>query len=584
MRRLRFRDRLLISFFAVAILPFLLLGVLAPVLSSRTVGDLSASYTRELVASVTANLELMIREQEKLLELVLRDDSLERFYAGPDVRPGSGPSRTRLTALFESVGESHPEITGMIAVSRDDRSFSTTLERIVRDPLVVEEWYERARAADRDFVLVTRPIGRNLRNVAGVGSDEIVSLVKTVYRPESREFAGVLMTDLDLRFFEASFAGTLEDDTAFFLIVDGTGEVVYAPTNPIVYRINPDWFTDSDRIVERTIDTRGYRFIFAESPYMGWKTIGVYYLDEALQPVRFVQLTALVIGLFTIALTVVIAFVYSRAITKPVLSLLAVMEDAGHGDLTVRYDGASADEIDQLGRGLNSMLERIQSLLDLVYREQQSKREAELRILQQQIKPHFLYNTLDTILWMAEEKGADDIGEVVTALTRLFRVALSQGREIISLSDEMEHVRSYLTIQKIRYEEKFDFRIDCPSELLSLHVQKMILQPIVENSIYHGVKEKEGRGVIAVSVSRRDEELELVVSDNGVGMPAEIRHRINEGLHLLDHGTDRTAFALYNVNDRIRLTYGERYGISIDAAEGTGTVVTIVHPVVSGAR
>lgn len=575
MGKARFRDRILIYFSTVIVLPVLTLGVVGPLLYSRTVANLSAAYTRDAVLRVTTDLEHTIRDHEKLLEMILRDNAVLRFFeSAPDVS-----SVQRMTDLFSATSASHPEIAGLIAVSADDRAFSTGLSRILRDPLTDEAWFRRAQSTSEGFFLFTRPIGRNLENAAGVGPDEIVSMVKSVFDPDDGRFLGVLMSDLMLEYLGASLAGSPEGDTVFYCILDDSGEFVYAPVNEIVYRINPDWFTDSGRIVEKTIGGRGYRFIFAESPYMGWKTVGVYYLEEALQPIRFVQTSALIITLVTIALAVAISMVYSSAITKPVLHLRSVMERAGHGDLGVRYDGRSRDEIDELGQGLNLMLDKIQDLLDLVYREQQSKRDAELRILQQQIKPHFLYNTLDTILWMADEKLYDQISEVVTALTNLFRVALSQGREVIRLREEIEHVRSYLTIQKIRYEEKFDFAIDCPPEILDLRVQKLILQPLVENAIYHGIKEKRGAGSITVVIETHGDALEIQITDDGVGIADETLRKIERGLTHVDHETDRAAFALYNVNDRIRLTYGDRFGITVASAVGAGTTVTIRHPI-----
>ncbi len=568
---------MLIYFLTVIVLPVLTLGVLGPLLYSRTVSELSAVHTREMVERVTANLELTIRNQEKLLEMLLLNDALQNFF----VEEISTEATQRLLDLFLSTAESHPEIAGMIAVTENDRVFSTDLQRILRDPLVTEDWYTLVRNNETEFSLLTRPIGRNLKNNSGIESDEIVSMIKPVNHPDTRDFSGVLMIDLNLDYLEKSFERLSQDDTGFFCILDGNGDFVYAPVNPIVYRINPDWFSNSNKVVEKTINKRGYRFIFTESPYTGWKTIGVYYLEEALQPVRFVQVSALIITVITIALTVTISMIYTSAISKPVMNLLSVMEQAGHGELTVRYDGRSRDEIDELGEGLNMMLDKIEGLLQLVYQEQKSKREAELRIMQQQIKPHFLYNTLDTILWMAEEGASDQIVEVVMALTRLFRIALSQGREIISVEDEIDHVRSYLIIQKSRYEEKFDFEIQCPEELYSLQIQKMILQPLVENAIYHGVKEKSGSGSVRITIESKSGELVLNVTDDGIGISEENLQRIKEGLCHQDHGSDKTAFALYNVNDRIRLTYGENYGITIRSREGEGTVVIIRHPIIA---
>lgn len=577
MKPLHFKDRVLIYFFTVIFLPILTLGVIAPALYSRTVANLSTDYTSDMVKRVTQNIDLMIRSEEKLLTMCMQNKALQDFFFSNPLRSESTPE---VQALFTSVWESHPEITGIIAVTDDDRSFSGELKRISRDPLIEESWFTLARNDPAEFGLVTRPIGRNLTNTSGIGPDEIISIIKAVYNPQTEEFSGVLMADLNQEYLEASFEGTSRGDKVFFYILDAQGNYVYAPVNEVVYRINPDWLVDSSRITEKRILGRDYGIIFTNSTYTGWKTVGVYYLEETMQAVNFVRVSALLIALITFALTVSVSMIYTSAISKPVLALRNIMQSAGQGDLSARYHSSSGDEIDELGRGLNSMLDQIQNLIDMVYTEQKSKREAELRILQQQIKPHFLYNTLDTIQWMAQEQRAPNIIEVVSALTKLFRVALSQGHEMITLDQEIEHVRSYLIIQKVRYEDKFDYSVEYPPQLKGLKVIKMILQPLVENSIYHGIKEKTGSGTIRVIIYSEAEKLFLKVVDTGVGIPPENLASIQKGLSELDHSSDRNAFALYNVNDRIRLTYGEEYGVSVDSLPDKGTTVVVTHPLI----
>jgi two-component system sensor histidine kinase YesM len=255
------------------------------------------------------------------------------------------------------------------------------------------------------------------------------------------------------------------------------------------------------------------------------------------------------------------------------------MKEAEEGNLGVRFEGRQEDEIGYLGKSFNTMIEEVQKLLDLVYREQQSKREAELKILQEQIKPHFLYNTLDTIHWMAQEHGARDIVQVVDALTSLFRIGLSRGKEMIRVSDELEHVRSYLIIQKARYEDKFDFSLRTDQEVLSSMVLKLTLQPLVENAIYHGIKERRGHGTIQVEAERRDGMLVLRVSDDGVGMsPA----KLEEVRALLapshPHGDGLAGYGIHNVHERIQLSFGARYGLRFESAPDRGTTVEILHP------
>jgi len=228
------------------------------------------------------------------------------------------------------------------------------------------------------------------------------------------------------------------------------------------------------------------------------------------------------------------------------------------------------------------MIEEVQKLLDLVYHEQQSKREAELKILQEQIKPHFLYNTLDTIQYMAQEHGARDIVEVVGALTSLFRIGLSRGKEMIRLAAALVHVRSYLIIQKARYEDKFDFELDTDPQALSCLVLKLTLQPLVENAIYHGIKERRGHGWIRVQARKQDGMLLMRVSDDGVGMsPAQLQEvqALLAASH--PHGEGLAGYGIHNVHERIQLSFGGRFGLRFESSQA-GTTVEILHPLITG--
>ncbi|KAI7247645.1 hypothetical protein KC345_g11942, partial [Hortaea werneckii] len=221
------------------------------------------------------------------------------------------------------------------------------------------------------------------------------------------------------------------------------------------------------------------------------------------------------------------------------------------------------------------------------------KREAELRSLQAHIKPHFLYNTLDTIHWMARSKGAEDIAEVVQSLSKLFRLGLSKGSDIIPLSDELEHIVSYLKIQHVRYSSKLTYSIEVEPQLQELYVLKLVLQPMVENAIYHGIKERRGPGHLSIEVVERENELYLTVRDDGAGIAPERLSMLKQRLEAVgkqerEHADTEaplpdstgSGYGILNVQARIRLTYGEPYGIMIESEPGAGTVVTIRHPVV----
>jgi two-component system sensor histidine kinase YesM len=278
----------------------------------------------------------------------------------------------------------------------------------------------------------------------------------------------------------------------------------------------------------------------------------------------------------------VTAFFFTRSILQPIGRLRKLMKRAEAGDLSVYFASSNMDEIGQLGRGFNNMIIEIRKLIDLVYEEQKSKREAELRILQAQIKPHFLYNTLDTIQWMAQERKADDIVVMIMALTNLFRIGLNRGKESISVSEEIEHIQSYLFIQKARYESKLNYEINVEPTVKQEIVIKLTLQPLVENAIYHGIKARRGEGYIKIDVRKMDEKLCLSVTDNGAGIPQDQLSKLQAVLagELVDG--ELPGFGLFNVHERIRLVYGEMYGIRLYSTMGVGTKVEVWYPLKGG--
>ncbi len=234
-----------------------------------------------------------------------------------------------------------------------------------------------------------------------------------------------------------------------------------------------------------------YQLLSTHSRLADWSTVGVFKSGEVLEPVMQLRRYTLMLALIAVIVASVTAITFSTSFTKPISKLRMLMAEAEHGNLNVRFvSRRDHGEIAQLGAGFNTMMEKIRSLLQLVYVEQRNKREAEIKTLQAQIKPHFLYNTLDTIRWMAEERGAIEIVQMVSALTKLFRIGLSRGREVIPLSEEIEHVKCYLFIQQVRYEDKLDYAIEADEGCMGDLVNKLVLQPLVENAIYHGIKQK----------------------------------------------------------------------------------------------
>lgn len=292
-----------------------------------------------------------------------------------------------------------------------------------------------------------------------------------------------------------------------------------------------------------------------------------------------------VVNTVVIIITSVFAF-YSllsiaRRIVKPITDLTGFASSIGEGNFKARVKSTSTDELGELAGAFNTMAEKIDGLITQNEQKQKELQKSEMRTLQSQITPHFLYNTLDTITWMAESGRNSDVIKITVALSNFFRITLSRGDDWVRLADEIEHVHSYLIIQRIRYRDILDFEINYDDELLSDYCcLKLILQPLVENALYHGIKYSRERGKITVSADKKGDMIYCEVIDNGAGMKPE---RLQEVLAMLNQDFDKNAqnnksFGLYNVHKRLQLYYNMEEGLSIESAPNEGTKVSFSIP------
>lgn len=265
------------------------------------------------------------------------------------------------------------------------------------------------------------------------------------------------------------------------------------------------------------------------------------------------------------------SFRLTDGIIQPVNIMLDKVKKVGRGKFDMIPIEAEIEEIEELDEGINKMARKISALLENVRQEKEMQHLTELQLIQAQVNPHFLYNTLDTIVWLIEGGMTDDAVEMISSLSIFFRTSLSKGNDIIPLSEEERHTLSYLEIQQYRYRDILEFEINIPKELSGIPVPKLSIQPLAENALYHGIKNRRGKGKILIEGREEEDALVLTVSDNGQGMTPERLHEVQEAIRT----GERAGFGLAAVAERIALYYGPGYGMKIFSEEGKGTTVEI---------
>lgn len=393
-------------------------------------------------------------------------------------------------------------------------------------------------------------------------------------------YGGILLVDMNFSGIEHLFAKVNSGDMGYIYLMDQEGEIIYHPQQNLIYSklaqennktavgyddgIHTEKFNGQERII--VVKTVGYT---------GWKIVSVIPEDNLYQNwnwINMVWLTVLAIGIIML----IFANQYlSMKITQPLRRLENSVKSLELQYPEKIYVGGS-EEIQHLGKTIRSMVEQMRKLMEDVVREQEEKRKNELDALQSQINPHFLYNTLDSIIWMVESEHYEEAVDMVTALANLFRISLSQGRTIITIKEEFQHARNYSNIQKVRFKNKFQVEFLLDEKLEEFLTIKLIIQPLLENAIYYGVEAMDGEGEILVWGYEKEGDIYIDIIDNGIGMPPEqVEHLLTDGIYERKHGS---GIGLRNVDQRIKLYFGKEYGLQIKSEPDVGTKVTIHLP------
>ena len=447
-----------------------------------------------------------------------------------------------------------------------------------------QEWFQDAVDQLENFHFST-PHVQNLFDDPSYRYHWVVSLSRTVELTNNGgTMQGVLLVDMNYSSIKQLLEKVNQDiSKEYVYLMDRNGEIIYHPKQNLIRtgllgEDNQDVSGYEDGTTREHFEKENRMVTVKTISYTGWKLVGVVPAEQVLDNYGQILLFFFFIVLFSIFLLVFVNLRLSEWITAPMKKLDRAVRELEAGQEGVDFSVNGPHELEHLSRSIQSMVSTLRHLMDDILEQEEQKRRSELDVLQSQINPHFLYNTLDSVVWMTENGRTEDAVVMLTALARFFRISLSRGSNIIPIADELEHARHYLTIQKMRYKNKFSADITAESGVESLYTIKLIIQPILENAIYHGMAYADGDGEIHIRAFRDGEDVIIEVADNGPGMPEDLVEQLLSPHGPAVSGAKGSGIGFRNVHQRIQLTFGPTYGLTILSEPDSGTTVRIRIP------
>lgn len=556
------------SFTLVTVLVVLFVGVMLYSKFTETAEQNAYLNTQQILEQVKYNLDSYLNGTTQIFELV--DDKIRR---------SQGVALEKLTEQLEAIVETRKDIVSIAVFSRTGELLIGTPAKPMRknSELTEQSWFQSA-VADPNNLSFSLP---HIQNLFKGEYTWVVSMSRGItIKGDRGDIPAVLLVDVNFKEIDDLCQRVGLGKKGYVYIIDLVGNIVYHPQQQLIYvglknenrslplRYSYGSYVDDSGGEQRLITIKTV-------DQLGWKIIGVSYMDEIATMKSEISRFLIWLLCFVFVIVLLLLSYISAKISRPIKMLERSMERVEQGDFTVNEPIRGCHEVEQLSARFHLMMAKVRELMNQIIREQEAKRKSELEVLQAQIHPHFLYNTLNSVVRMVGIGKNEDVITTITSLSKLFRISLSRGKSIITVQEEIEHVRNYLIIQKMRYKQKFEYEIEAREEVLACKTLKLLLQPIVENAIYHGIEPMADPGHIRISASLYEGKLLFVVQDNGLGMPPHVREQVLAGGYKSEGGS---GVGIQNVNERIRLTFGEEYGLEIESELEVGTTVKVWLP------
>lgn len=567
----KLKYKFIFFFLIVSMIPTIILGISSSFISSGLILEREGKDAASNLSKLKEQINGVLGERETIALKFYIDSSVQSLFSGQEYSVDKKFEIMKL--LFSS---DHMKGNHSIFLSDEYGNIYSNARAVSSSSKTMNYEYNK--------LIQKNDIGYKWVGLSKIQGENVLPYVRAIKSINMERNLGLVIINLK----ESTVSNMYKD-----LITEGQGDIFIVDENGIILsNKNKSLLGSKFNNICRTSTIRGWKSSYIQADFNNqkyllvqlldnktqWKYVSLIPLDYVDKGIKSITVSTLLICFLSILFALFVSITVSLKITEPINNLITYMSEVDSGNLDIEYNIDRKDEFGKLSNYFNQMIKKLKISIDEIYNVQRAKRDAELKALVFQINPHFLYNTLSSIIWLAHNGENDRVIEVADSLSKLFRISISRGKETIKISKEIEHVQSYITIQKIRYKNKFICAFDIDDDILDYYTPKLILQPLVENSIYHGIKNMDKTGVIKIEGKRDGDRIVFCVIDNGSAMTVEQVNHLNDVLK----GSieeDNFGIGVKNVNNRIRLYFGPQYELSFKK-ENNNIIAMITIPII----
>lgn len=584
-RNQKIRNKIILIYIPLVVIPLFILGFISNHIFSNSIIQKTVKNVTDNSTLIVTRINTILTNTENCANLTtlnlinLIQSNLN--YGTNDVSVLE--MRGKIENELSSIAITFPDVEAAVFVDSYSNFFSSTNKMVINlDKTLKSDIYKKVDQSSPENILFPMQVRDYLVTDAHA---PVLTLAKKVIDPRSGKKLGMLVLNVKEKSISDVYMTVGPASITSYFILNEQGEMVSSQNKEDILK------PYTNRNLEKLILSRGNFSEIKKSrgedtlvastslQYLGWKLVCVIPIAELTADINKNTVVVVLLGIVCLLLALFSSTILSSIIANPLVKLLNKMDEIKRGNLDIIFNVNSRDETGRLAHEFNAMVKQVRDLLEKSKQEQKKLREYELALIQAQIKPHFLYNSLELVYTLSGMAGAKDAQIATKSLADFYRIALSKGKEIITIAEEVKNANDYLNIQRFRYYDVFDFEIKVRDEIKNSKILKLILQPLVENSIYHGLKTKGSFGKIRIEGFIQNENVILKVMDDGVGMPEE---KIKELLVKRSSPASEESFGLRSVDERIKLFFGEEYGLTIESEVGKGTTISVVFPYTTG--